>query len=237
MENRLFEYMNRRIGGEIIPAGIIKDVGPVITISRQTGCGASRIAWAVCEEFNKNIPSVKTDGKQTVKTDGKWSFISREILLKSAEHLNLDPKALNHVISDKDRGVMDQIVDALSTHSHKSDEKIMKTIQEVISQFGNKGNVVIVGRGGANICRNINRSLHIRIEAPVEWRIAEIARRMDFSKAYAQKHDTERELLVTKLFGKKPDNSVYDVELNRSRFSEKEIVDAIVQLAIIKGVF
>jgi cytidylate kinase len=236
MENRLFEYMNRRIGGDFIPAGTLKDHGPVITISRQTGCGASRIAWAVCEELNKmNKPTVKTDGKR------KWSFISREILLESAEQLHLDPRALTHVISDKDRGIMDQIVDALSTHSHKSDQKILKTIQEVIAQFGNKGNVVIVGRGGATICKDIKRSLHIRIEAPEDWRIAEIAKRLDFSKAYAteyvRKHDTERELVVTKLLGKKPDNSVYDVELNRSRFSEKEIVDAIIHLAQIKGLF
>jgi len=119
MENRLFEYMNRRIGGGFIPAGQIKEAGPVITISRQTGCGASHIAWALCEELNtkKNLPSVKTDGA------GKWSFINREILQKSAEQLNLDPSTLKHVIDDKDRGIMDQIVDALSTHSHKSDRK------------------------------------------------------------------------------------------------------------------
>lgn len=235
MENRLFEYMNRRINGDFIPSGTIKKAGPVITISRQTGCGASRIAWAVCEELNKNKNST------TIKQEGKWSFISREILLKSAEHLNLDPKALTHVISDKDRGVIDQIVDALSTHSHKSDQKILKTIQEVISQFGNNGHVVIVGRGGATICRDIKQSLHIRISAPEEWRISEVSRRMDFSKSFAtdyvHKHDIERELLVAKLFGKIPDNSVYDVELNRSRFSEKEIVDVIIQLAAIKGLY
>jgi hypothetical protein len=50
-----------------------------------------------------------------------------------------------------------------------------------------------------------------------------------------RKTDIERDLLVTKFFGKQPDNSVYDVELNRSRFTEKEIIDAIIQLAVIKG--
>ncbi len=231
MENSLFEYMNRRIGGGFVPAGTLRDPGPVITISRQTGCGASRIAWAICEELNKR--------KLPVKNERRWSFISREILQQSAEELHLDPVSLKQVISDKDRGIMDQIVAALSTHSHKSDQKILKTVQEVIRKFGTNGNVVIVGRGGAGICRDIKRSLHIRIEAPEEWRIDEIARRLDFSKTFAteyvRKHDSERELLVTKILGRKPENSSFDLEINRSRFTEKELVDSIIQVASIKG--
>jgi cytidylate kinase len=231
MENRLFEYMNRRIGGDFIPSGVRKEPGPVITISRQTGCGASSIGWAICEELNKRKPQGKKEGN--------WNLVSREILQKSAEALNLDPKALIQVINDKDRSIMDQIIEALSSHNHKSDQKILKTIQDVIGQFGTNGNVVIVGRGGASFCSHIKRSLHVRLEAPEEWRINSIAQKLDFSKTFAsdyvRKHDAERELLVTKCFGKKPDNSVYDVELNRSRFTEKEITNAIINLAEIKG--
>lgn len=242
MENRLFEYMNRRIGGDFIPSGSLKEPGPVITISRQTGCGARGIAWEICQELNKNKPVNKNDGNvQSVKTgeDGTWKFISREILQESAQQLNLDPAALKSVIDDKDRGMMDQIVSALATHSHKSDQKIMKTVQDVIRQFAINGKVIIIGRGGASICHDINHSLHIRLVAPEDWRISEIARRLDFSKAYAteyvKKRDVERELLVTKLLGRKPDSSAYDVQLNCSRFTVKELADAIVQLAIVRG--
>lgn len=232
MENRLFEYMNKRVGGGFIPSRPTKDPGPVITISRQTGCGARGIAWAICEELNKK-------GNPSDKNDGKWRFINREILQESAEQLNLDPKALKNVIDDKNRGIMDQIVGALSTHSHKSDQKILKTVQDVIRQFANNGKVILIGRGGARICHDIKLSLHVRLVAPEDWRIAEIARRLDFSKSYAteyvKKRDVERELLVTKLFGKKPDSSAYDVEMNCSRFTEKELAAAIIQLAVIKG--
>jgi cytidylate kinase len=176
-----------------------------------------------------------------LKEQQKWRFISREILSKSAEELNLDPEALKLVISDKNRGMMDEIVEALSSHSHKSDHKILETIREVISQFGTTGNVVILGRGGASFCKDINRSLHIRLEAPEDWRINSISQRLDFSKAFATKYvretDAERELLLTKYFDRKPDNSTYDVHLNSSRFTEKEIVDIIIQIAAIKGLF
>jgi cytidylate kinase len=223
--------MNRRIGSNFIPSNTVKDPGPVITISRQTGCGARGIAWEICEELNKRNLSIKTDGK--------WKFISREILQESAEQLNLDTSALKSVIDDKNRGMMDQIVGALSTRSHKSDQKIMKTVQDVMRQFGNNGKVIIIGRGGASICNDIRLSLHVRLVAPEDWRISEIARRLEFSKAYAteyvRKRDVERELLVTRLLGRKPDSSAYDAEMNRSRFTEKELADVIVQLALIKG--
>ncbi len=232
MENRLFEYMNRRIGGNFIPFNSKKEDGPVITISRQTGCGARGIAWIICDELNKR--------KEFVKNQNKWKYINREILLESAEQLNLDPKALEHILMDKDRGMMDQIVGALSTHSHKSDQKILKTVHEVIRQFGNNGNVIIIGRGGASICSDIKFSLHVRLVAPEEWRITEIARRLDFSKAYAteyvHKRDVERELLVTKLYGNKPDSTTFDVQMNCSCFTQKEIADSILQIASIKGI-
>ncbi len=230
MENRLFEYMNRRIGGTIIPADTKKEAGPVITISRQTGCGARGIAWILCDELNKRKPSDKN----------KWKYINREILQESAGQLNLDPGAVEKIIADKDRGIMDQIVGALSTHSYKSDQKILNTIHDVIRQFGTHGNVIIIGRGGASICSDIKLSLHVKLVAPEPWRIAEIARRLDFSKAYATEYvhnrDEERELLVSKLFGKKPDSTTYDIQMNCSRFTEKEIADSILQIASVKGI-
>ena len=232
MENRLFDYMNRRLSGEVIPEISKKEPGPVITISRQTGCGARGIAFAICQELNKRKPAVKNENP--------WRFISREILQESAEKLNLDPVSLQQVVNDKDRGIMDQIVGALSTHSFKSDQKILKTVQDVIRQFGHSGKVVIIGRGGASICSDIKQSLQIRLVAPEDWRIAEIARRLDYNKAYAtqyvRKRDAERELLITRLLGKKPDSLAFDLEINRSRFTDAQIAELIIQLATIKGI-
>ena len=232
MDDRLFEYMNRRIGGGLIPFNTKKEDGPVITISRQTGCGARGIAWIICDELNNR--------KALVQNKNKWKYLNREILLESAEQLNLDPKAVENIIMDKDRGMMDQIVAALSAHSHKSDLKILKTVHDVIRKFGNNGNVIIIGRGGASICSDIKLSLHVRLVAPEEWRIKEIARRLGFSKAFAteyvHKRDEERELLITKLLGHKPDSTTFDVLLNCNRFTQKEIADSILQIADIKGI-
>lgn len=233
MNDLLFEYMNRRVSGD--PLLNLKPIafGPVITISRQTGCGAESIAHELCVELNKQ--------KLLGNKHNEWKYISKEILQRTAEELNLDPNFLHHVIADKNRGIMDQIVEALSTHAHKSDQKILKTIQAVIRQFACKGNAVIIGRGGARICSDIRRSVHIRLEAPEEWRIDALAKKMDFSKdfaaEYVRSHDAQRELFKTKVYGKSLSNLLYDVVINRSRFTEKEIVEIIIQLGKTKGIF
>ena len=223
--------MNRRIDGDFSPSRPLAESGPVITISRQTGCGARGIAFAICDELNKRKPEVKSEGN--------WRFINREILRESAEELNLDPVALRNVIDDNSRNIMNEIVEALSTHSHKSDQKILKTVHDVIRHYAINGKVIIIGRGGVNICSDIAKALHIRLFAPIEWRVSEIVRRMDLSKAdaieYIQKSDAERTLMNAKILGKDFHQPTYDIEIDRSRFTEKELADVIMQIAIIKG--
>ena len=177
MNDLLFEYMNRRITGDPLLNLKPSAFGPVITISRQTGCDAQGIAFELCAELNqRKLPGEKHN---------EWRYVSKEILQQSAEELNLDPQFLHHVIADKNRGIMDQIVEAFSSHSHKSDQKILKTIQDVIHQFAYKGNAIIIGRGGAGICADIKRSVHIRLEAPIEWRIGAFADKFNYSRDFA----------------------------------------------------
>jgi len=232
MENLLYEYMNKRFSEEHEHFESPKGLGPVITISRQVGCGASKLAHDICQLMNSiQNPSAKP---------GTWQFINHEILEKSAEKLELDPSKLHRVITDKERGIMDQIVEALSSHSHKSDQKIMKTVQDVIRQFAERGNVVIVGRGGAVVSQHISRSLHVRLEAPVEWRLNQVMKKLEYSREYAKEYikklDEQREMYVQRLLPVSNVYSVYDVTLNPSRFSEKQLLDIIVNMAAVKGI-
>jgi len=233
MENLFYEYMNRRFneGFELISSP--SDPGPVITISRQAGCGASRLAHDLCKVLNENL--VK-NGKPEV-----WHFINHEILEQAAEKLEVDPAKLDRVITDKERGIMDEIVEALTSHIHKSDHKIMKTTQGVIRQIAEKGHVIIVGRGGAVVNQHIVRALHLRIEAPLEWRIGEIMKKLQYSRGYATEYvktvDEHRHMYVQKLaHGISPD-SIYDAILNPSKFSHQQMVAVILSMASAKGLF
>lgn len=232
MENLLYEYMTRRIKAELSAQRSQREFGPVITISRQGGCGASRIAHDLCQELNTS--PLKKENQPA------WQFINHEILEKSAEKLNLEPQKLDKVITDKDRGIMDEILEALSSHSHKSDRKIMNTVQNVIKQFAEDGNYVIVGRGGAMLSQHIRKALHIRLEAPLNWRIEAIMKKLGYSREYAATYlkmvDERREMYVSRTAANFGVQGCYDAVLDPSRFTDKEMVESIIALARVKNV-
>lgn len=230
MENLFLDYMNRRLSQSPDSTGGQYNKGPVITISRQTGCGATGIAGKLSlalSKINDNSGNRHT-----------WTYMNREILEKAAEKLNLEPHRLDRVLADKDRGYIDEVVEAFSGKTHKSDTQILKTFKQVIQQLAGQGHIIIVGRGGAAICGYISASLHIRLEAPDEWRTEFIMKRLGFDRTqaikYIAKNDEERMRYVKLFLTERPQTFLYDLIINRSRFTEDELIELIIQTAQLK---
>lgn len=232
MPDLLSEYMMQRFGDKREIIGNKADPGPVITFSRETGCNASGVAHDLAIKLNEY-------GLQR-GLKGGWQFINREILEKSADKLHLDPTHIKKVLTDKDRGVMDEVVEALSGKRHMSDLKIKKTTQEVLKEFAERGNVILVGRGGVIACRHIRRSVHVRFEAPLDWRVNEIMTRFGYDKKFARefviKSDKEREHTIGCLTGEKTCNTLFDLIINSSRFTTRQMTDIIFQLVLVKEI-
>jgi cytidylate kinase len=232
MPDLLSEYMQRRIGEMREINEKRTEPGPVITFSRETGCNASGVAHDLAIKLN--------DYAQQHSLRGVWQFINREILEKSAEKLHLEAAHTKKVLTDKDRGVMDEVVEALSGERHMSDLRIKKTMQDVLKEFAEHGYIIMVGRGGVIACRHIRRSLSIRFEAPLEWRINEIMNRFGYDRKFARdfvlKSDKEREHLIVSLTGEKSNNDLFDGIINSSRFTTKQMTDIVFQMALAKEI-
>jgi cytidylate kinase len=232
MPDLLSDYMLRRIGEMRELSEKRTDPGPVITFSRETGCNASAVAHDLAVKLNEHATQFSLRGG--------WQYVNREILEKSAEKLHLDTSHIKKVLSDKDRGVMDEVVEALSGKRHMSDLKIKKTTQDVLKEFAERGNVILVGRGGVISCRHIRRSVHVRFEAPLEWRINEIMTRFGYDKKFARdfvlKSDKEREHTIGSLTGEKTSNTLFDIIVNSSRFTQKQMTEMIFQLVLTKEI-
>ena len=147
--------------------------GPVVTISREVGCPAKKIAGELTDYLNTL--------KKGRSKDHPWHWISKEIMLESARELQVDSSQIQHVFDYKSRGILEDLLLAQSKDYYKSDQKIRTTIAKVIRKFANDGNAIIVGRGGVAITRDIPKSLHIFLEAPLEWRALRGAEKNKFS--------------------------------------------------------
>lgn len=228
MDNILLKYMGNRFQSKIINSK--KDVfcaGPVVTISRECGCTAINIANRMVEML-------------TEKTGNKWTCLTKEILEYSAKELNLTPAKIEYVFNSKEKSAWDEIFAALSSKYYQSDRKIRKTISDVVQGFAAKGNCIIIGRGGVVLSQDIQRSFHIKLQAPLEWRAMQLQKIYNLSTpemlSYANEIDRKREILRN-YFNKKPlSDTVFDVIYNAKNLSDDVIAESSINLIEMKGV-
>lgn len=205
--------------------------GPVVTISREAGCPAKVVACLLAEELNK-IKSKKSK-------EHPWKWISKEILDESAKELKVDCDQIEHVFNYKSRNVLEDILLAQSKSYYKSDLKIRTTIAKVIREIANKGNAIIVGRGGVAITRDIPKSLHIMLEAPLEWRAVRTASKhnlsLDQARSYALSIDKKRAQFRDYFQGKGNDYTRFDLKFNCMTLEVNTIVQIIISSLKIRG--
>lgn len=228
MANVLIDYMKKRFDKDEFHSFHKKTkLGPVVTISREYGCPAKRIAELLSSEFNR----IETENFSKYR----WQWIGKEMLDASAKELNLKSEMVQEIVNREQMGVVDDIVMSLSHKHYPGDLRIKRKLGEVIKSFAEQGHVIIVGRGGVSIASNIPDSLHIRLQAPLEWRINTVSKNQMITLVEAKKKiqqiDMQRELIREFFEGKKVDSSDFDIIINYQRLDEDDIISTIVRLA------
>jgi cytidylate kinase len=226
MKIDLKKYMNER---DAMRSG--KKPGPVVTISREYGCEANDLAI-------KLIRRITT--KQEEKTHfTPWKYISKEVITDSAKDLKLSPRRLEQRVITHGTNPVSDIFSGLSGSYGITDEEIIEHVRDIVETYGRNGNVIIIGRGGSTITQNIPRSLHIRLVAPLDWRIRQVAEKKGMDPTEARAHimlrDHERRMWTEHLTGQSFSFDLYDVVYNRRTMKTEEIVDSIFRLMEERG--
>jgi cytidylate kinase len=202
--------------------------GPVITISRLYGCPAKRIAKKLTEQLTEKM-LVKGYNKI------KWKMVTKEIMSESAKALEVDPAQIKYVFDYEQKGVIDNLLAAHLSKYYKSDRKIRNTIARVIRNIACEGYAVIVGRGSVSITHDIPRSLHINLEAPLEWRILRTSEKHTITPEEARKYisdiDKKRKQFRDYFEGKNTDYTWFDITFNCMSLSIDEIVSIVIKAA------
>jgi cytidylate kinase len=210
--------------------GLYKEPGPVITISREYGCPSKIVAGRLAEELTRKMLA---KGKEI-----KWKYITKEIMAESAKTLEVDPDKIKYVFEYEQKSIVESIISAQFNKYYKSERKIRNTIAKVIRNMAYEGHVIIVGRGGVAITHDIPRSLHIMLEAPLDWRSLRVAENYKISQDEARKSaieiDKKRKEFREYFQGKGSDYTRFDLTFNCMTFSIEEIVHIIFKAAEIK---
>jgi cytidylate kinase len=227
MQGDLVTYLKKRYAESLTKKS---GPGPVITFSRQFGCPAKLIAQKLCD--------VLSEKKNPAGEKCTWRWYSKEILDESAKKLQIDPSEIKYVFDYKKKGLLEDFFSSFE-HYYHSDKKIRNTIGKVIREIAEQGHAIIVGRGGIAICRDIPNSLHINLEASLEWRVIMASEKYDLSLEKARERcidiDKKRKEFRDYFEGKNTDYTRPDATFDCMTLTVDEIVAIICMMVELRN--
>jgi cytidylate kinase len=219
---KFFDYFDGRYRDSIFKKAPV-DNGPVITISRLTGCDARQVAAILADELNHKFGTTK------------WRWVDKDIIYAIAKELNTDIQRVENFYKGNELSNLSEMIMAFSG-GFVSDLRVKKAIKDVVLSMCKEGFMILVGRGGVSIAHEIDDSLHIRLIAPFYWRVENVMKKKKMNIETAEKYvidtDEKRFNLILDFMDKKPLNIDYlfDATINRSSFSVQEISDLILAM-------
>jgi cytidylate kinase len=168
----------------------------VITVSRQQGSGAADIVARVCETlgylyFDKRLMS-EAMAQEGFTGEKLIDYREDEYKLRGFVDRLLGYRRPSTIA---DVGFWDKNPDAMKNSAVAVlDEHVaVWLVRGAIEKAAEKGDVVIMGRGGQAILHDKPGVLHVRLEAPLETRIQRIAERDHLSAKEARQVATDRD--------------------------------------------
>lgn len=201
----------------------IDRTGPVITVSRLTGCDGREVAAELVAKLNLRFNT------------NKWKWVDKDIIYHAAHELRTDTHRVETYYQGFGMSDISQMIMAFSG-TFVTDSSVKKAIREVVTSIARDGNAVIIGRGGVAITREMTNSLHVRLVAPLQWRIENVMRKKNMiaekAEEYIVETDEKRHKLIIDFLDKKPLclDYLFDVTLNRSSFTIDQISSMILEL-------
>jgi cytidylate kinase len=204
--------------------------GPVVTISRQAGCSAQRIAIKLSKILTGYSYMSET------KTEAEWEWVDKKVFSKVVKEMIQDIEAGKYEDKKESINMLNEVAKAFAAEKVYDilDEKLIEVLKGIICRLAYDGRKIIVGRSAGVILKHIPNKLNIRLEAPSEWRINRIMQINEFSQAKAvefiKKMDKKRDSFIEKIIGRKAENNDFDVIFNYASLEDDEIVDAVVNI-------
>ena len=160
-----------------------KPAVPFITISREPGAGAWTLAERLVDALNRDDP-----GEQ------QWTRWDRELVEKVAADFQISDRLVESLEKSHHSWLGDFLASlAFNEGPDLADEqRIFRKVASTVRALAQTGRVILVGRGGVFLTRQMPGGIHIRLVAPLEQRITNMAELLNVTRDQAEK--TVREM-------------------------------------------
>lgn len=193
-------------GKERVKAGV--KAGPVITISREPGCGGTEIAKHLAQQLDMDL-------------------FGGQIIQKVAESVEMSAKVIN-ALDEKEMTKRDDWLTSLFETRHLWPDRYLYHLTKVIGTIGRCGNAVILGRG-ANYILPQEHTFRVRFIAPTDVKLKNVLRTTpEEAEKYVLKTESERRAFVRQYFHTDlTDPGHYDMIINMGKIPVGGAVDTV----------
>jgi len=194
---------------------------PFITISRQAGAGGRALAARLVDRLNAIDPG-----------DLPWKVWDNELVERVAAEHHL-PASCVAALEDQKPSWLEEALGSLTLSGNSPDEAtVFRRMATAIRALAELGRVVIVGRGGAYLTADMPGGVHVRLVAPVGFRIAKTAKAKglspDAAAAWVRETDRARESFYRRHWPARPLTAeAFTMTLNTASLSIPQQVDAV----------
>jgi cytidylate kinase len=189
--------------------------GLTVAISRESGARGGTIARRAARKLG-------------------WQVFDQELLEYMAQEAAVNPGVLDNSLGPHAEWVEARLQHLLRT-GEMSDHPSMVELARVVLALAGQGQVVLIGRGAGHILPR-ETTLHVRVIAPLEDRIAYMAQWQRLTREEAttrvEQSDARRiEFMSTHFHHQSPDIHQFDLILNSSLLGEDVCADLVVHAA------
>ena len=200
--------------------------GPFLTLSRQYGCWGFSLGLMVREILNEGAPPEKT-----------WAIYNKEILSRLATETNMAEEMLDRERRSKP-GLLVDFLRGLTGEHVPPGFAIRHRIAIVIRGLAIAGRAIIVGQGGAAATRDLPNGLSIRLQAPEDWCVRQIASRegigLQQARLRLKEVEAEREY-ARRVYQKESPRPPFDIMYDCSAFTMTQLARQIACAMKLKG--
>ncbi len=190
---------------------------PVITVSKEPGAGGNILAQKIAERLDLDI-------------------FNRDIIKGIAENAKISASVIETLEEKRLSGIEDFISSLVNKH-YLYPGLYLEYLMKVVCTIAEHGRAVIVGRG-ANFILPPEKRFSVRMVAPVDVRIQNIARGFDVSTEEAKRRvirrESRRSAFIRQSFNADISNPInYDLTINTGKMSIEAAVEAVISAAMV----
>lgn len=200
-------------------AGAPADVRPFITLSRETGAGATTLGQELVTRLDREAAD-----------DTRWVLLDRDLLDQALKHHRLPATLAEYLPEDRVSEIRATIGELVGLHP--SLWQLEQKVAEAVLQLAHVGHVILAGRAAHLITRALPGGLHVRLVASRDNRIARTAQARQCSAVEAARYiDTQdearRRFVRANFDADLEDPHSYDLVLNTDHLSPRAAADIV----------